>query len=391
MIHLSVIQALAAAVAGVISYNTNITTSDLVFGGELVTNGPAIYERWTNATALGGRAFALDGKGLEIFPVGRAQQVGKAVVVTNTGIGGARIVTAISGQRRAFTVSTVNAPSAVPGSELRLRDALPGTYFQHLFTNIVAAIGTNGLRDASTARITTGLDCPTNIRWKSNGWFVRICTNWNFLSVAEVPLGQTNMCGKVWYQRPWTMLTSRHGVTAGHMYPAVGTAVLFLARDGTPIWRTNVYVTNTLFSTTAFGDFALGVLNADLPADVAPAFVFDGRVEKITGFARQRINQADYAEVMGVSAPAFFATVTGGDSGSPFGFVWMGRWTVSPETPAFFTSLLPPEYHGTNVTPAQRIAFLGALITNANAALGIPQTYSLTVLNSNALGGLYVP
>jgi len=43
------------------------------------------------------------------------------------------------------------------------------------------------------------------------------------------------------------------------------------------------------------------------------------------------------------------------------------------------------------VTPAQRIAFLGALITNANTALGIPQNYSLTVLSSNALGGLYVP
>jgi hypothetical protein len=391
MVHISVIQALAAAVSVVTGYNTNVATSDLVFGGELVTNSPAIYERWTNATAFGGRAFALDGQGLEIVPVGRAQQVGKAVVVTNTGIGGARIVTAISGQRRAFTVSAVNTPFAVSGSELRLRDALPSTYFQHIFTNIIAAIGTNGLRDASTARVTIGLDCPQNIRWNSNGWFVRICTNFNFFSLAEVPAGQTNMCGKVWYQRPWTMLTPRHGVTTGHMYPAVGTAVLFLTRDGSPVWRTNIYVTNTLFSTTAFGDFALGVLNADLPPDVVPAAVFDGRIEKINGFARQRINQADYAEVRDVSAPAFFATTTGGDCGSPWGFVWAGRWVVEAQAPTFYASLLPAEYHGTNVTPDQRIAFLGALITNANAALGIPQTYSLNILSSNAIGGLYVP
>jgi hypothetical protein len=272
-----------------------------------------------------------------------------------------------------------------------LRDALPSTYFQHIFTNIIAAIGTNGLRDASTARVTIGLDCPQSIRWNSNGWFVRICTNFNFFSLAEVPAGQTNMCGKVWYQRPWTMLTPRHGVTTGHMYPTVGTAVLFLTRDGSPVWRTNIYVTNTLFSTTAFGDFALGVLNADLPPDVVPAAVFDGRIEKINGFARQRINQSDYAEVRDVSAPAFFATTTGGDCGSPWGFVWAGRWVVEAETPAYYAGLLPREYHGTNVTPAQRIAFLGALITNANAALGIPQIYSLTVLSSNALGGLYVP
>jgi hypothetical protein len=378
-----------ATAIGATTYYTNLVESGYVNSGLLGTNGPVVYQIWTNQSAPLHTAFSLPSGAFDAAPVGAAQQIGNNYVITNSGaIGGVRYRLNVLGEWKTFVTTKVNNVITNTGVRHIFNNAVPGTYTEYAYTNIVAKIGSNALAYGSNGRVAFASSyCPTNISWNTNGWFAKVVTNWNFYSLVYKPASLNSLCGYTYYQRPWTMLTKRHGVTSGHMYPAAGDAVMFLTRDGTPVWRTNLFVTNFINSATHQGDIALGVLNEDLPGDFVPAMVLALEWNSIRGFTMTTIPQEDTAGIVELS-PYFEALLDtsgkGGDSGSPMGFFWSGRWVVFAHHPVISSEVLVDRLYP-DVTPEQRLGFLAGVITNVNSLLGIPQVYALEVLPTNSL------
>jgi hypothetical protein len=251
----------------------------------------------------------------------------------------------------------------------------PGSIAEYQWTNVLAAVGalTN---DPNQTRVFSALPwCYSNTLPYTQGWIWKITTNLTFWAYGKSNQNWTTTCGQTWYQGTAKLVTKRHWVTAGHMFPPVGEKHYWVGPQGQTATRTTVAVTNGL---SAGIDLAVCLLDDDTPDWVQPAWMIDPLfvVQQMSkGMPLMLLVQSKRANLQtnpAYSIPALWCCVaTFGDSGSPNGFVLDGRFIM---------------YGYGGFDPK----LVGQWITNLNAWNGVPQTYALQIVDTNEIVSRFV-